>query len=475
MTAFKLSSLGVAALSVAIGLGTARAAQQPAAADAIDRVMQDALVRGRLASLTAQVRRGGQIIFSKSIGYADLEQSVKATPDGLYAIGSITKSMTAYCIFTLVSEGKLKLSDRLSDILPDYPGPGGQATILQLLTHTSGIPDYAGDSAPDLIGDPTRLFSEKDVVALFAHRPLVFSPGDHWQYSNSGFFLLGLVIEKVTGRPYDDVVHDVLFRPFALTQVIMDYRQPLMKNRVRGYTHGADGNFQNKPDYDATIALAAGGYRASVGDLTRYMELLFSDKVSPAIHDMMLAQASLNDGTAISYRPAALVASDFHGHRTYSHGGGIWGFHAFISYMPSDQVAIGLMTNTDDGPVELADLDRQIARIVLNIPQPEVRDYPLSRREGESYAGTYCLRELLKAGSQITISYDGRHLLLAHDVSGSTPQTTQLRNQRNGRFVPSDDGDASVRFSVGKNGARNLQIDKSPRGTLSGPRCPRTG
>src|SRR6185437_2761989 len=119
-TAFKLSSLGVAALSVAIGLGTARAAQQPAAADAIDRVMQDALVRGRLASLTAQVRRGGQIIFSKS--------------------------MTAYCIFTLVSEGKLKLSDRLSDILPDYPGPGGQATILQLLTHTSGIPDYAGDS-----------------------------------------------------------------------------------------------------------------------------------------------------------------------------------------------------------------------------------------------------------------------------------------------------------------------------------------
>src|SRR6185437_10041332 len=151
MTAFKLSSLGVAALSVAIGLGTARAAQQPAAADAIDRVMQDALVRGRLASLTAQVRRGGQIIFSKSIGYADLEQSVKATPDGLYAIGSITKSMTAYCIFTLVSEGKLKLSDRLSDILPDYPGPGGQATILQLLTHTSGIPDYAGDSAPDLI------------------------------------------------------------------------------------------------------------------------------------------------------------------------------------------------------------------------------------------------------------------------------------------------------------------------------------
>jgi CubicO group peptidase (beta-lactamase class C family) len=440
--------------------------------------MQEALTNGRLASLTAQVRQGGQVIFSGSVGLADLEQDVKATPDGLYAIGSITKSMTAYCIFTLVSEGKLKLSDRLSDVLPDYSGPGGRATILQLLTHTSGIPDYAGDSAPDLIGDPTRLFSEKDVLALFAQRSLVFNPGDHWQYSNSGFFLLGLVIEKITGKNYDDVVHEMLLTPFGLSHVLMDYRQPLMKNRVRGYTRGADGRVENAPVYDATIALAAGGYQASVGDLTRYIELLFGDKVSPAIHSMMLTQMTLNDGTPISYRPSALVAGDLQGHRIFSHAGGIWGFHAFVSYMPEDKVAIGLMTNTDDGPVSLADLDRKIARIVLNIPHPQVHDYPLSRREGESYAGNYCLRELLMSGSDVTVAYDGTHLTFARGTTElgraptSSPPLRQLRNQGGGRFVPSDDDDASVRFSAAKNAAMAIQLDSSPGGTQSGRRCP---
>ena len=481
MTPFKPWILAVAMLSAAIGPGISHAAPlntaplnaapSSAAADDIGRLMQDAVANGRLASLTAEVRRDGQVIFSKSVGFADLEQDVKATPDGLYAIGSITKSMTAYCIFTLVNEGKLKLSDRLSDLLPNYSGPGGHATILQLLTHTSGIPDYAGDSAPDLIGDPTRLFSEKDVLALFAQRPLVFNPGEHWQYSNSGYFLLGLVIEKVTGRNYDDVVHEKLLTPFGLTHVLMDYRQPLMKNRVRGYSHGADGRVQNAPVYDATIALAAGGYQASVGDLTRYIEVLFSDKVPAAIHSMMLTQMTLNDGSPISYRPSALVAADLQGHRMYSHAGGIWGFHAFVSYMPEDKLAIGLMTNTDDGPVSLGDLDRRIARIVLDIPQPAVHDYPLSRREGESYAGKYCLRQLLLSGSEVTVAYDGRHLTFARGTSESNSPAIALRNQRGGRFVPGNDDDAEIRFITGKNAATGIQWDTSPGGTLSGPRC----
>jgi D-alanyl-D-alanine carboxypeptidase len=473
MTPCKLLTLAVAVLIVAIGPGIAHAGQPSAAGDEIERLMQDAVANGRLASLTAQVRRDGQVIFSQSVGFADLEQGVKATPDGLYAIGSITKSMTAYCIFNLVNEGKLKLSDRLTDILADYPGPGGHATILQLLTHTSGIPDYAGDSAPDLIGDPARLFSEKDVVALFAHHPPVFNPGERWQYSNSGFFLLGMVIEKVTGRNYDDVVHEMLLTPFGLTHVLMDYRQPLMKDRVRGYSHGADGRVQNAPVYDATIALAAGGYQASVGDLTRYIEVLFSDKVPPAIHSMMLTQMTLNDGTPISYRPSALVAADLQGHRIFSHAGGIWGFHAFVSYMPEDKVAIGLMTNTDDGPVSLAELDRKIARIVLDIPHPAVHDYPLSKREGELYSGKYCLRELLMSGSEVTVAYDGQHLTFARGTSESSSPARPLRNQGGGRFVPGSDDDAEVRFSTAKNAATSLRWTNSPGGTLSGPRCPK--
>jgi len=471
MTPAKLLTMALALLGVGASLGpaTVHAGLPSATGDEIERLMQDSLATGRLVSLTAEIRRDGQVVFSKSYGFADLEQDVKATPDGLYAIGSITKSMTAYCIFKLVTEGKLKLSDRLSDLLPDYPGPGGHATVLQLLTHTSGIPDYAGDSAPDLYGDPTRLRSEKEVVALFAHHPAVFNPGDHWQYSNSGYFLLGLIVEKVTGRSYDDVVHDMLLTPFGLTHILMGYRMPLMKNRVRGYTHGQDGHVQNAPVYDATSALAAGGYQASVGDLARYIEMLFSDKVSPAIHTLMLNQATLNDGTPISYRPGALEASNLQGHRTFSHGGGIWGFHAYVSYMPEDKLAIGLMTNTDDGSVSLSDLNRQIARIVLNISRPTVRDYSLSRREADSYAGKYCLRELLMSGSEVTVAYDGKHLTFARGSAEPKP----LRNQRGGRFIPVDAEDAEVRFYTAKLGAPDIQWTMSPSGSLSGPRCPK--
>jgi CubicO group peptidase (beta-lactamase class C family) len=264
----------------------------------------------------------------------------------------------------------------------------------------------------------------------------------------------------------------MLLTPFGLTHVLMDYRQPLMKNRVRGYSHDADGRVQNAPVYDATIALAAGGYQASVGDLTRYIEVLFSDKVPPAIHSMMLTPMTLSDGTPISYRPSALVASDLQGHRIYSHAGGIWGFHAFVSYMPQDKLAIGLMTNTDDGPVPLADLDRRITRIVLDIPPPAVHDYPLSKRAGESYAGKYCLRELLMSGSEITVAYDGRHLTFARGASESSSPAKPLRNQGGGRFIPDGDDDAEVRFTAAKNGAAGLRWTRSPGGTLSGPRCP---
>lgn len=470
MTPAKLLTMALAlGAGATLGPATATAGLPSATGDQIERLMEDSLATGRLVSLTAEIRWDGEVVFSKSYGFADLEQDVKASPDGLYAIGSITKSMTAYCVFNLVKEGKLKLSDRLSDLLPDYPGPGGQATVLQLLTHTSGIPDYAGDSAPDLYGDPTRLRSEQEVVALFANHPAVFKPGEHWQYSNSGYFLLGLIIEKVTGRRYDDVVHDMLLTPFGLTHILMGYRTPLMKNRVRGYTHAEDGQLQNAPVYDATSALAAGGYQASVGDLARYIEMLFSDKVSPAIHTLMLDQATLNDGTPITYRPGALEASNLQGHRTFSHGGGIWGFHAYVSYMPEDKLAIGLMTNTDDGSVPLSDLNRQIARIVLNIPRPTVRDYLLSRREADSYAGKYCLRELLMSGSEVTVAYDGKHLTFARGSSEPKP----LRNQRGGRFIPVDAEDAEVRFDTAKRGAPDIQWTMSPSGSLSGPRCPK--
>ena len=175
----------------------------------------------------------------------------------------------------------------------------------------------AGDDPP--FPSPKQIIEHEALLCMLAARGGVRTPAlvaVSAMPDRSGM----LVCECVPARPIgqagpasDDVVHDMLLTPFGLTQVLMDYRQPLMKNRVHGYSHGADGLAQNAPVYDATVAGAAGGYQASVGDLTRYIEVLFSDKVSPAIHSMMLTQMTLNDGTPISYRPSALVAADLQG------------------------------------------------------------------------------------------------------------------------------------------------------------------
>ncbi len=449
------------------GLPAAQAALPPERSAQIDQLLQRAVSDGRLASVSVQVRQHGEVLYSGRAGYADLELAVPASAEDLYPIGSITKSMTAYCLFTLIGEGKLKLSDRLSDVLSDYRGAGREATILQLLTHTSGIHDYAGDSAPDLIGDPTRLLSEAQVVALFSGLPPDFAPGEHWRYSNSAYFLLGLVIEKLTGQRYEDVVQARLFQPFALQHILMDYRQPLMAHRVRGYTHDAAGHFENAPAYDASIALAAGGYRASLGDLTRNVETLFGAGVAPALRDLALRPVMLNDGAEISYRPAALVASDLQGHPVYSHAGGIWGAHAFIAYLPADQLAMGLATNTDDGTVDLGDLQRQIARIVLALPAPAIRDLPLAPRDGRAAAGVYCLREFDGADNRVTVSFDGQELSLTR--SGDA-QATRLRHQGQSRFVSAGDADTNVQFTADRAGT-TIRIEHSPRGTLSGARC----
>jgi len=184
---------------------------------------------------------------------------------------------------------------------------------------------------------------------------------------------------------------------------------------------------------------------------------------------MMLTPMALNDGTEISYRPAALVATRLQGHLVFAHAGGIWGAHAYVSYMPDDKLAIGLFTNTDDGRINPADLQRNIARIVLDLPHTPIADRPLSPRESQSYVGTYCLREFQGAQSEIIIAYDGSSLNLSTPAPGS--QVTRLHNQGRGRFIPEGDEDSTVRFRPEKGSRAGISIDRTPEGIASGVRC----
>lgn len=443
----------------------------------MDAILLSARARWHLVSITAEARKDGEVIYARSLGSADLQNDVPATPQGLYAIGSITKSLTSFCILNLVHEGKLKLNDRVGDILPYYDGPSRNVTIRELLTHTSGVLDYAGDSAPALFGNPVNHFTERDVVDEFKDKPLVFKPGSHWQYSNSGYYLLSLVVEKVSGQPYADAVRRFVLKPFALDEMALGERTPIIKKRVMGYTIDASGRIQNASGWGATLPLGAGAFLASADDLTRYIADLFSPKVSAAVHRMMFDRVSLPDGTVVNYLPAALVESDFYGHPKFSHGGGIWGFLTFVTYYPKDRLAITVMVNTDNvvsskNP-QVPGIERKIARVLLGIPQPRIARLPLKVAEAAKYVGTYEMPEYLMSGNRVTFVYAHHTLFMS---LGSKPTSyinwqnaqkgiqyqgssmIELVNQGHGRFVEEGNHEDEVTFSGGKSGHLNVEL-----------------
>lgn len=446
-----------------------RAAISVADTARINQILETSAHDYRVASVTAEVRAHGEVIYAKSFGYANLENDVPATPQGLYAIGSITKSLTSFTILNLVSQGKLQLSSKLGDVLPDYKGPARVVTILQLLTHTSGIPDYAGDSTPPLFGDARKEYTEQEVVDLFKARPLVFRPGTRWQYSNSGYYMLSLVIEKVTGKPYGDAVREILLKPFGLSQIMLGRLTPIIKKRVTGYTINSHGQMENALTCGSVLPLGAGAYLASADDLTRYVADLFSDSVPAAVHQMMFHAISLADGTNINYLPAALVETNVYGHKQFAHAGGYWGFRAYVAYYPEDKVAIAVLTNTDSlesqkDNLPNAAVSNRIARVIFHVSEPKIVDLTLSAPDAQAFVGTYRLPEFISSSDTVRFFYSGGSLWMkvgsgtranwyARDQSvkkgpgQETSGASQLLYQGDGRFVEKDNQEAQVAFS----------------------------
>jgi D-alanyl-D-alanine carboxypeptidase len=447
----------------------------------IDQILQESLEHYHLASITAEVRAGSRVIYARSLGYANLENDVPATPQALYAIGSITKSLTSFAIMRLVDQGKLHLNSTLGDVLPEYKGPARVVTILQLLTHTSGIPDYAGDSPlPPLWGDPSRQYTEQEVVDLFRSKPLVFKPGSRWQYSNSGYYMLSVVLERITGRPYGEAVNELVLQPFGLSQIVLGRLRPILKGRVNGYTIDAQGHLENALRCDSVLPLGAGAYIASADDLTRYIEDLFSDKVPKAVHQMMFHAISLADGTQINYLPSALAETDFHGHRRFDHGGGYFGFLSFFAYYPDDRLALAVLTNTDSlqskaGNLPAGGVVSRISRVLLGIHDERIVDLPLSATQAQAYVGTYRTPALLSSGDTVQFVYSNGSLLMklgsdranwyavAPSAAGKQADqplqgATLLLNEGNGRFVEKINPESQVLFLKGSGTHLDVRI-----------------
>src|SRR6266513_5336418 len=214
----------------------------------------------------ALVADNGKVIYEKGLGLANMEWNIPNGPDTKFRLGSITKQFTATLILQLVEQGKIKLDGKLSDYLPDYrKDTGAKVTIHNLLSHTSGVPSYT--SLPGFFSNVSRNpFAVNDFIKKYASGDLEFEPGTRFVYSYSGYFLLGAIIEKVTGKPYEQVLKENIFDPLGMKNSGYDHWETILSKRAIGYTQNPRG-YETAPYLDMSIPYAAGSLYSTVEDL----------------------------------------------------------------------------------------------------------------------------------------------------------------------------------------------------------------
>jgi CubicO group peptidase (beta-lactamase class C family) len=307
---------------------------------------------------TALVADNGQVIYKKGFGLANMEWNIPNAPDTKFRLGSITKQFTATLILQLVEQGKIKLDGKLVDYLPEYRNEtGSKVTIHHLLNHTSGIPSYT--SLPGFFQSVSRNpFAVDEFVKKYASGDLEFEPGTKFVYNNSGYFLLGAIIEKVTGKPYDQVVKENIFDPLGMKNSGYDRWGTILNKRATGYTSTPKG-YDTAPYLDMSIPYAAGSLYSTVEDLYLWDQALYGEKMLPAKSRELMFKANLNNyGYGWIIRSATLGPNKL-AVPTVMHGGGINGFSTVLVRMPAEKRLIVLLDNAEHGPY--------LNQIVMNI------------------------------------------------------------------------------------------------------------
>ncbi len=324
------------------------------------------------------VAEEGRTIYARGFGEAVMEWDVPVTPQTRFRIGSVTKQFTAALILQLMEEGKIDLEAPVTRYVSDYPAdPGDRITIHHLLTHTSGIPSYTG--IPGFMEEHVRDPFEPDSFArLFWSLPLEFDPGARWHYNNSGYYLLGVVIERVTGQPYDVALQERILDPLGLDDTGYDHYGQVVERKALGY-RGVAGGYERAAYLDTAVPYAAGMMYSTVEDLLKWDQALKGTGPFQRASTLELFQRPFEDvdpGTRYGYgwlfHDLAAGADTV---AVIGHGGGIFGFTTGFWRMPDERRTIVAMDNTEGDHVE--DLIRDLA-LILHGEEPDLPKQPIA-------------------------------------------------------------------------------------------------
>jgi CubicO group peptidase (beta-lactamase class C family) len=326
--------------------------------------------------LAVLVRKDGRTAFERGHGVLDLRTLAKIDPQTNFRLASCSKQFTAMSIMLLVHDGKLRYDDKLTDVFPDFPAYGKAITIRNLLNHTSGLPDYEDlmDASEKREGAPiwtsTHQIQDAEVLDLLEQeRAGKFTPGTQWSYSNSGYVVLGLVVAKISGKPFREFLRERIFVPLKMSQTIA-YQKGQNEVTNRAYGHSKEGDTWKETDQSPTSAtLGDGGIYSSLTDLAKWDEalaqhtLLTENEMQPALTPAQLATGNQPQWPANSDRPQGTPVSygfgwfldPYRNHVRTWHYGDTIGFHTYIQRFPADHLTIIILCNrTDLDPESLA-------------------------------------------------------------------------------------------------------------------------
>jgi CubicO group peptidase (beta-lactamase class C family) len=314
-----------------------------AAKDRIDSIVNDEIKKQRIPGISVAVIKDGKIVKSGGYGYANLELKVRATDHTVYQIQSVTKTFTSAAIMMLAEEGKLNIDDKLIKYLPDAPDTWKTITLRHLLTHTSGIKDFINEP----VGDLRLELTENLVYEQAKLRKLNFEPGDQYQYSNTNYHLLAMVIRKLTGEYYGDVLRKRIFEPLQMKETRIVTLSSLVPNRASGYVWDKDGEVSNGNFVaESILSYAGGGIMSTVLDLAKWDAALYGNQIlSEAAKQASWSQTKLNNGSVSGYG-FGWVVNTLSGHRQLAHSGGhVTGFGTILMRFPDDKLTVVVLTN----------------------------------------------------------------------------------------------------------------------------------
>src|SRR5687768_8426298 len=315
-------------------------------ADQVDDYVAGEMAKRQIPGVSIAVTRDGKVVKTQGYGFANVELEVKATPDTVYQLASVTKQFTATAIMMLVDEGKLALDDKIQKHLSDVPKAWEEVTVRHLLDHTSGIKSYT--SIPNFFANARKDYTPQELIKLVADAPMEFKPGEKFAYNNTGYYLLGLIIEKAGGKKYGELLEERIFKPIGMTSTRVNDHKAIIKNRAQGYSLPG-GKLVNGEYVSPTQPYSAGALVSNVIDMAKWDVAMASEGLlrKPMLVKMF-SESKLNDGKGAGYGFGWAVGSR-NGRKLVDHGGGIPGFSTQITRFLDDKLTIIVLTNCDNG------------------------------------------------------------------------------------------------------------------------------